>query len=119
MKDVVKEKLRKAKRRAIRVRAKISGTSARPRLTIKRSAKHLYAQLIDDAAGKTLASASDIKMTAGKPLERAAEVGKALAEAGKKAGVSFMVVDRGSYKFHGRVKALVDAAVEGGISITK
>ena len=117
MKNVMKEKRQKALRRAKRVRSRIRGTAAIPRLTIKRSAKHIYAQLINDEVGKTLASASDIKSKiAGKPLERAASVGTELATKAKAAGVTRAVVDRGSYRYHGRVKALAEAASAAGVS---
>lgn len=119
MKNAIKAKRVKAERRAKRVRAKLFGTGQRPRLTVKRSQKHIYAQLIDDAAGKTLVAASDLKVKDGQPLTRAAKVGEMLALAAKQAGISRAVVDRGAYKFHGRLKALVEAAVEGGISLTK
>jgi len=116
----MKEKRLKAKRRAARVRARVRGTAERVRLTIKRSSLHIYAQLINDDTGKTLASASDIKFKKeGLPMERAAKVGTVLAENGIKAGVKLIVVDRGSYKYHGRVKALVEAALANGLSNTK
>ena len=101
-------------RRAVKVAA-----NGRPRLSVFRSSKHIYAQVIDDAAGKTLVSAStldkDIKGKTGATREVAAEVGKTLAERAKKAGVSAVVFDRGGFLFHGRVKALADAAREGGL----
>lgn len=116
----MKEKRRKALRRAKRVRARVHGTAASPRLSIKRSKLHIYAQLIDDASGRTLASASDAKMKKeGLPIGMAQRVGALLAEQAKVAGVSRMVVDRGSYTFHGRVKALVDAAEAGGLGMKK
>jgi large subunit ribosomal protein L18 len=85
-------------------------------LSVFRSHRHISAQLIDDAAGRTLASASDLKMKAdAKPLERAASVGTELAGAAKKAGVTAVIFDRGSYLYHGRVKALAEAAREAGL----
>ena len=107
-------------RRRRRVRTALRArTAGKPRLSVHRSGKHIYAQVIDDAAGKTLASAStldkDLKLKAGATREGAAEVGKALAERAKKAGVSAVVFDRGGFLFHGRVKALADAAREGGL----
>ncbi len=109
-------------RRARRTRAKIRGTANRPRLSVFRSAKHLSAQIIDDATGKTLAAASsqaiDAKALAalkGKTTV-AAEVGKMIAEAGKKAGVDAVVFDRGRFAYHGRVKALAEAARENGLT---
>ncbi|MEK7105699.1 MAG: 50S ribosomal protein L18 [Patescibacteria group bacterium] len=118
MKNVMKEKRMKALRRAKRVRARVRGTAECPRLTIKRSAKHIYAQLINDEIGKTLAAASDMKMKkAGKPLEVATAVGTELGEKAKAAGVKRAVVDRGSYRYHGRVKALAEALAASGVTI--
>ena len=107
-------------RRRRRVRTSLKARSAgKPRLSVHRSGRHIYAQVIDDAAGKTLASASsldkDLKGTGGATKDRAAAVGKAVAERAKKAGVSTVVFDRGGFLFHGRVKALADAAREGGL----
>ena len=107
-------------RRRRRVRTALRERSGdKPRLSIHRSGRHIYAQVIDDAAGKTLVSASsldkDLKGKAGATREGAAKVGKAIAERAKKAGVSRVVFDRGGFLFHGRVKALADAAREGGL----
>lgn len=107
-------------RRRRRVRTTLRGRAAgKPRLSVHRSGRHIYAQVIDDAAGKTLASAStldkDLKGKAGATREGAAVVGKTVAERAKKAGVSAVVFDRGGFLFHGRVKALADAAREGGL----
>ena len=107
-------------RRRRRVRTALRARAAgKPRLSVHRSGKHIYAQVIDDAAGKTIASASsldkDLKATTGATRESAAAVGKALAERAKKAGVDRVVFDRGGFIFHGRVKALADAAREGGL----
>lgn len=117
MSKVIQKKHNAAARRAHRTRTRVKNAGGRPRLSIFRSAKHIYAQIIDDAAGKTLASASDVKMdTKGKkPVEVAALVGEAIAKAAKDANVSTVVFDRGSYKYHGRVKALADAARNGGL----
>lgn len=104
-----------AERRAIRTRAKIRGTATRPRLTVFRSQTHIYAQVIDDAAGKTLAAASDMGAEGGKPLERAARVGADVAKKAVTAGVKQVVFDRGAYLYHGRVKAVADAAREAGL----
>jgi large subunit ribosomal protein L18 len=104
-------------RRVIRVRARISGTAERPRLAVERTLKHMRAQLINDANGRTLASANDTEIKAkvkGK-VAMAAEVGKLLAEKAVKAGVKSAVFDRRSYRYHGRVKALADGAREGGL----
>ncbi len=107
-------------RRRRRVRTALRGVaSGKPRLSMHRSGKHIYAQVIDDAAGKTLASAStldkDLKGKANSTRDGAAAVGKAIAERAKQAGVSAVVFDRGGFLFHGRVKALADAAREGGL----
>lgn len=108
-------------RRHRRVRAQISGTSDRPRLNVYRSAEHIYAQVIDDLAGHTLASASTIdkelrKEIAGKNKTEAARiVGKAVAERAKKAGITTVVFDRGGWRYHGRVKALADSARKSGL----
>jgi large subunit ribosomal protein L18 len=105
-------------RRHRRVRGKVSGTADRPRLVVFRSNKGISAQLVDDAAGKTLAGASWVgvkKTFKGTKTEQAAEVGKLLAAAAKKVGVESVVFDRGGYLYHGRVKALADGAREGGL----
>ena len=107
-------------RRRRRVRTSLRArSSGKPRLSVHRSGKHIYAQVIDDAAGKTIVAAStldkDLKGKAGATRDGAAVVGKALAERAKKAGVSAVVFDRGGFLFHGRVKALADAAREGGL----
>lgn len=112
----IKDKQARADRRAKRTRARVRGSALRPRLTVKRSLKHIYAQLIDDAAGKTLAAASDAMVKAdGKPLAIAKLVGAALAEKAKAAGIVAVVFDRGSYRYHGRIAALADGAREGGL----
>jgi large subunit ribosomal protein L18 len=104
-------------RRHRRVRSKISGTAERPRLVVFRSNRGIFAQLVDDASGRTLASASwkAISGSSGSKTEQAAQVGKALAAAAKSAGIERCVFDRGGYLFHGRVKALADGAREGGL----
>ena len=107
-------------RRRRRVRTALrSHAAGKPRLSVHRSGRHIYAQVIDDAAGKTVAAASsldkDLKSKTGATKDSAAAVGKALAERAKKAGVSKVVFDRGAFLFHGRVKALADAAREGGL----
>ena len=107
-------------RRRRRVRTALKArSSGKPRLSVHRSGRHIYAQVIDDAAGKTLASAStldkDVKGKTGATKDGAAQVGKTLAERAKAAGVSRVVFDRGGFLFHGRVKALADAAREGGL----
>jgi len=111
-----KRKHNLAGRRAHRTRVRIRGTAQTPRLSVKRSLRHTYAQLIDDVSGKTLAAASDKQVTAkGKPIEVAKEVGKLLAQKAKEAGVEAAVFDRGSYRYHGRVAALAEGAREGGL----
>ncbi len=103
-------------RRRRRVRTALKATSGgRPRLSVHRSGRHIYAQIIDDAAGRTLAAASTLGTKAGANVDAATRVGKDLAEAAKKAGVTTVVFDRGGFLFHGRVKALADAAREGGL----
>ncbi|OJY61984.1 MAG: 50S ribosomal protein L18 [Sphingobium sp. 66-54] len=107
-------------RRARRVRTTIKARAGgKPRLSVHRSGRHIYAQVIDDAAGRTLAAAStldkDLRAKTGATAEAAAEVGKRVAAAATKAGVTQVVFDRGGFLFHGRVKALADAAREGGL----
>lgn len=114
--------LRQARiRRHQRVRKTVQGTPDRPRLNVFRSHQHVYAQIIDDSRGHTIAAASDAEPgvaseVAGKPKrERAAAVGRLLAERARGEGVGPVVFDRGGYRFHGRVKALADAAREAGL----
>lgn len=103
-----------------RIRKKVSGTAERPRLAVFRSLNHIYAQVIDDKTGTTLATASTTeKALAGKTggnIEAAVTIGKAIAERAQKAGISTVVYDRGGYVYHGRVKALIDATREGGLN---
>ena len=104
-----------------RIRKKIAGTGERPRLSVYRSVGHIYTQVIDDRSGRTLASASSVDKETKKALKgggniaSAKAVGKIIAERAKAAGVSTGVFDRGGYKYHGRVKALADAAREAGL----
>lgn len=119
MKQNVKEKQRALRIR--RTRAKITGTGERPRLSVRRSLKHIYAQVVDDARGVTVASASDVSLSAdaatGKTKsETAFLVGKALAEAAKAAGVASVVFDRRDRRYHGRIRALAEGAREGGLT---
>ena len=104
-------------RRHRRVRAKVSGTAERPRLAVFRSNRGIFAQLVDDLSGRTLAAASWTAVFdgSGSKTEQASEVGKALAAAAKKAGIERCVFDRGGYLYHGRVKALAEGAREGGL----
>ena len=108
-------KTQKRARRHAKVRSKISGTTEKPRLSVFRSNKSIYAQLIDDVNGVTLASATDIKDTKGTNIERATAVGTAIATAAKAKKITTVVFDRGGYLFAGRVKALAEAAREGGL----
>jgi large subunit ribosomal protein L18 len=100
-----------------RIREKIAGTGARPRLNVYRSLNHIYAQLIDDAQGVTLVSASTLqaKLKTGGNVAAAREVGKLVAERALEKGVKQVVFDRGGYLYHGRIKALADAAREAGL----
>ena len=108
------DRRRRRVRTALRARA-----GGKPRLSVHRSGRHIYAQVIDDSAGRTIAAAStldkDLKGKTAATREGAAAVGKTLAERAREAGVSRVVFDRGAYLFHGRVKALADAAREGGL----
>jgi large subunit ribosomal protein L18 len=101
-----------------RIRRKLSGTKERPRLAVFRSVAHIYAQVIDDVDGKTLASASSVDKdgkTKGGNVAAAKAIGKLVAERAKEKGVKRVVFDRGGYQYHGRIKALADAAREAGL----
>jgi large subunit ribosomal protein L18 len=106
-------------KRHARLRKKVRGTAERPRLAVKRSSRHIVVQLIDDLAGRTLASASsleaDVRELDGDKKARAAAVGKLVADRAREAGVTAVVFDRGGYDYHGRIAALADAAREGGL----
>jgi large subunit ribosomal protein L18 len=106
-------------RRHERLRKKVSGTAERPRLAVFRSAQHIYAQLIDDKAGRTLAQASDLEASlregSGTKTEQAGKVGALLAQRAREAGLEAVVFDRGGFAYAGRVKALADAAREEGL----
>ncbi|KEF35661.1 50S ribosomal protein L18 [Deinococcus sp. RL] len=103
-------------RRKLRTRRKVRAAAAeRPRLSVFRSSKHIYAQIIDDTTGTTLAAASSSALKTGTKTDTAAAVGRALAEAAVAKGVKQVVFDRAGYKYHGRVKALAEAAREGGL----
>lgn len=112
-KDLRRLKIRK------RIRGNVSGTEQRPRLSVFRSNKEIYAQIIDDVSGKTISAASsrdkDIASAAGNKIEKASLVGKALAEKAMKAGIETVSFDRGGYLYHGRVKSLADGAREAGL----
>src|SRR5438309_4311939 len=115
---MIKQTDRKVNRlkRHKRVRVHVSGTKERPRLAVFRSLNHIYAQLIDDSGGRTLAAASTVELKTGKSdAAAAAAVGKAIADKAKQAGVASAVFDRGGFLYHGRVKALADAARESGL----
>jgi large subunit ribosomal protein L18 len=117
--DQQKVKHRRQLRRRHHVRSKIVGTAERPRLSVFRSSKHIYAQLIDDLRGVTLGAASSKGKSAGVPYggnkKAAAAIGKKIAEVAKEKGISKVAFDRGHYRYHGRVKALADAARESGL----
>jgi len=117
--DAQKLKHKRQLRRSGRVRNKIQGTAARPRLSVFRSSKHIYAQLIDDLNGVTLAAVGTTGKAAavkyGGNVAAAKAVGQRLAEAAKAKGITQAAFDRGHYRYHGRVKALADAAREGGL----
>ena len=98
-----------------KIRAKIRGTNARPRLSVFRSNKFIYAQVIDDTKGKTLVETSDLKIKKGTKSARAKEVGRAVSEACKKAGIDKVVFDRNGFKYTGRVKNVADEARAGGL----
>jgi large subunit ribosomal protein L18 len=98
-----------------RIRAKLSGTEQRPRLNVYRSLNNIYAQVIDDQTGTTLVSASTIKLKTGGNIAAAKEIGKEVAEKAVEKGIKKVVFDRGGYLYHGRVKALADAAREAGL----
>ena len=98
-----------------KIRVKIAGTEARPRLTVFRSNKFIYAQVINDATGKTLAQASDLQVKTGTKTERAKEVGKLIGEACQKANIKKVVFDRNGFKYTGRIKLVADAARASGV----
>jgi large subunit ribosomal protein L18 len=114
-------KTRSRVRRHLRVRKKITGTTARPRLVVNRSARHMFVQIVDDSVGHTLVSAStmdeSIKSAAGDKTAKAKLVGALLAERAAGAGITAVVFDRGGYKYHGRVAALADSAREAGLTL--
>jgi large subunit ribosomal protein L18 len=107
------------RRRAIRIRKKINGTAARPRLVVTRSTRHVFVQVVDDIKGHTLASASsmeaDVRATGGDKTAQSRTVGKLVADRAKAAGIEAVVFDRGGSKYTGRVAALADGAREGGL----
>ena len=113
-----RDKNKQRLKRHARVRGKISGTASCPRLSVFRSSKHIYAQIIDDTAKKTLAAASTVEkdfVGATGNADAAAKIGKLVAERALKAGIENVVFDRGGYLYHGRIKALAEAAREAGL----
>lgn len=114
--DKSKIKTVRRQRRKTGIRKRISGTPERPRLTVFRSLNHIYVQVIDDLDGKTLASASSVKGKGGN-VEAAKAVGAQIAQKAKDAGITRVAFDRNGFRYHGRVKALADAAREGGLQL--
>jgi large subunit ribosomal protein L18 len=124
-KGLVRSRTQKASagriRRHLRVRKKVTGSAARPRLVVNRSARHIFAQIVDDVQGHTLAHAStldaSIKGESGDKTAKARMVGSLLADRAKEAGISAVVFDRGGYQYHGRIAAVADGAREGGLQL--
>ena len=116
-----KSKSASRSRRQLRIRKRISGTAARPRLVVNRSARHVFVQVVDDTIGQTVASAStleaDLRAFDGDKTAKAKRVGELVAERAKAAGVEAVVFDRGGNKYHGRIAAVADGAREGGLSL--
>ena len=114
-------KTRARVRRHLRVRKKVIGSATRPRLVVNRSARHMFAQIVDDSAGRTLAAASTldpaIRAAEGDKTAKARKVGELLAQRAAQAGIAAVVFDRGGYRYHGRVAALADGAREGGLQL--
>ena len=108
-------------RRHLRVRKKVNGTALRPRMVVSRSSRHVFVQIVDDTAGKTLASAStmesDLRSFDGDKSAKSRKVGELLAERAKAAGVEAVVFDRGGNRYHGRIAAIADGAREGGLAL--
>src|SRR5579862_5901702 len=108
-------------RRHLRVRTKVSGRASRPRLVVNRSARHMFAQIVDDTAGRTLAAAStldaSIRSADGDKTAKARQVGELLAQRAAAAGIAAVVFDRGGYRYHGRIAALADGARDGGLQL--
>lgn len=114
--NTTQQKRHRFSQRQRRVRAKIRGTAQRPRLAVQRSLKHISAQLIDDITGRTLVAVADTTLKAtGKKSDKAQTVGQALVKAATAAGITTVVFDRSGYRYHGRVKALADAARSAGL----
>lgn len=114
--DINIKKLNNLKLRKNRIRSKISGSAARPRMSLNRSLKAIRVQLIDDVAGRTLVSASTLDLKSKEPkIAQATALGKLIADKAKQAGIESVVFDRGGYRYHGRVQALADSAREAGL----
>jgi len=109
------EKVLKRQRRKIKIRARVIGSTSRPRLSVYKSNMFIYAQLIDDTTGKTLFGTSDLKLKKGNKVEKAQQVGEAVAKAAIEKGITSIVFDRGGFAYAGRVQALADAARSGGL----
>jgi large subunit ribosomal protein L18 len=120
-KTIVRSRSAARAKRHLRVRKKVTGSAARPRLTVTRSARHTFAQLVDDGAGVTLAAAStlddSIRGVDGDKTAKARQVGVLLAQRAADAGVTAVVFDRGGYAYHGRIAALADGVREGGVAL--
>lgn len=118
-KDVATRRRLSKARRHFRLRKKVEGTTERPRLIVHRSSRHLHAQLVDDSAGKTIASASsieaDVRAVDGDKTAKGKKVGELIAARAKAVGIEAVVFDRGGHDYHGRIAALADAAREGGL----
>ena len=118
---MAKIKSKEERRRRVHrgIRKKIHGTPVRPRLSVYRSNKYIYAQLIDDIAGHTIASASSLEeeIEGNEPIDESHEVGRVLAERAQEEGISKAVFDRGGYRYHGRVRAMAEGAREGGLNV--
>ena len=116
-----KSKAAARSRRQLRIRKRIAGTAARPRLVVNRSARHVFVQVVDDSIGQTVASAStleaDLRAFDGDKTAKAKRVGELVAERAKAAGIEAVVFDRGGNKYHGRIAAVADGAREGGLSL--
>ncbi len=114
--DPITHKNIRRRRRKMGIRKRVFGTPERPRLSVYRSLKYIYAQIIDDLSGRTLVSASSLKQEKGGNVAAAAQVGRELAEKAKAAGITQVAFDRNGFRYHGRVKAVADAAREAGLS---
>ncbi|MEM8609064.1 MAG: 50S ribosomal protein L18 [Myxococcota bacterium] len=111
----MRQKVTGRARRKLRIRKKVQGTAERPRLSVFRSAKHIYAQVIDDVGGRTIAAASSVSAGEGSKVDVAKSVGDTVAKACIDKGVEQVVFDRGGYRYHGRVRALAESAREAGL----